>query len=183
VVDLAKGADLTVFLDKLGERLAFERTGTRLYAALLGKFDASEPLPGGPTRAELEKIAAEELQHFEMLRDAMLSLGADPTAITPSADVAAVCSMGLIQVIGDPRMNLKQSLEAILVAELVDNDCWLVLTELARAAGHKKLAEKFRMAVAEEAEHLVKVRTWVKNATLAEGTVAGSKAAKRGDVA
>src|SRR5688500_18094111 len=29
-----------VFIDKLGERLAFERTGTRLYDALLTKFES-----------------------------------------------------------------------------------------------------------------------------------------------
>lgn len=168
VLDMAKGTKATVFLDKLGERLAFERTGTRLYAALLGKLDAAEPLPGGPTRADLEKIHAEEMQHFEMLREVMLSLGADPTAITPSADVAAVSSMGIIQVIGDPRMNLKQSLEAILVAELVDNDAWTVLMDLARAAGHEEIAKRFEVATAEERDHLVKVRTWVRNATLGE---------------
>jgi rubrerythrin len=177
VADAAKGASATVFLDKLGERLAFERTGTRLYAALIGKFDASEPLPGGPTRAELEKIYADERAHFEMLREAMLSLGADPTAITPSADVAAVSSMGIIQVMGDPRMNLKQSLEAILVAELVDNDGWTMLSELANAAGHKALVPRFQQALAQEAQHLMMVRTWVKNTTLNQG--APVKAAMR----
>jgi hypothetical protein len=168
VVDAVKGASPTVFLDKLGARLAFERTGSRLYATLIGKFDASAPLPGGPTRAELEKIHGEEIAHFEMLREAMLGLGADPTAITPSADVEAVSSMGLLQVISDPRMNLKQSLEAILVAELVDNDCWTVLVELARQGGHEELAKRFDRALAEEAVHLANVRTWVQNATLGE---------------
>lgn len=69
-------------------------------------------------------------------------------------------------------MNLKQSLEAILVAELVDNDCWTTLIELARAGGHKALAERFEGALAEEAVHLVNVRAWVRNATLAEGAPA-----------
>ena len=168
VVDMAKGAKATVFLDKLGERLAFERTGTRLYATLIGKFDASEPLPGGPVRADLEKIHREEMEHFEMLREVMLSLGADPTAITPSADASAVASQGIIQVIGDPRMNLKHSLEAILVAELVDNDCWDVLTELATSGGHPQIAQRFQTAIAQEREHLAKVRTWLKNATIGE---------------
>ena len=172
VRDAVKGANANVFIDKLGERLAFERTGTRLYGALLSKFDASTPLPGGPLRADLEQIQREEAAHFEMLREAMIAVGADPTALTPSADVAAVSSLGLIQVLGDPRMNLKQSLEAILVAELVDNDCWATLIELARAGGHKDLAVRFENALAEEAVHLVNVRAWVRNATLAEGAPA-----------
>jgi rubrerythrin len=175
LVDTAKQTKATVFLDKLGERLAFERTGTRLYMALIGKLDASEPLPGGPTRGDLEKIHAQELQHFEMLREVMLGLGADPTAITPSADAGAVSSMGILQVMGDPRMNLKQSLEAILVAELVDNDCWTVLTELALATGHDALAKRFEQATAEEREHLANVRSWVRNATLGEARPSHAK--------
>jgi len=172
VRDMAKGANANVFIDKLGERLAFERTGTRLYGALLSKLDAASPLPAGPEREDLEQIQREEQAHFEMLREVMLSLGADPTAITPSADVTAVTSMGLIQVLGDPRMNLKQSLEAILVAELVDNDCWSTLIELARAGGHDAIATRFVRALEEEEVHLANVRTWVRNATIAEGAPA-----------
>jgi len=166
LVDAAKGKNANVFLDKLGERLAFERTGTRLYGALLSKFDASDPLPAGPTRAELEQIKAEEAAHFEMLREVMVSMGGDPTALTPSADVAAVNSMGLLQVLGDPRMNLKQSLEAILVAELVDNDCWGTLIELARTEANASVVRRFEQAFAEEQVHLTNVRRWVRAATV-----------------
>ena len=161
-----KGKNANVLLDKLGERLAFERTGTRLYEALLSKFDASDGLPGGPTRDELEEIQKEEAQHFAMLREVMISMGGDPTAVTPSADVAAVCSMGLLQVMGDPRMNLKQSLEAILIAELADNDAWDALIELARTEADPSVVERFEEALAEEEIHLENVRRWVRGATL-----------------
>ena len=75
VVDAMKGANATVFLDKLGERLAFERTGTRLYEALIAKHASSEPMPGVPSLADLESIHRDELEHSELLRPAMLSLG------------------------------------------------------------------------------------------------------------
>jgi hypothetical protein len=163
------GTSPTAFLDKLGERLAFERTGTRLYETLIDKFESSAKMAGGPSLEQLQKIHAEELAHFEMLRRAVLSLGADPTVMTPSADVAAVMSMGVLQVVADPRISFVQSLEAILVAELVDNDCWDVLVELADAAGKKDLAAQFRKAVVEERDHLMKVRSWVKSAHLAPG--------------
>lgn len=175
VVDAMKGANATVFLDKLGERLAFERTGTRLYEALIAKHASSEPLPGGPSLADLESIHRDELEHFELLRQAMLSLGADPTAMTPSADVAAVMSSGIVKVIADARTNMKQSLEAILAAELVDNDCWNVLVELARAGGHTKLVTQFEKALADEQRHLAMVRTWVTNATLVHGKSPGQQ--------
>jgi hypothetical protein len=43
-VELMKGKKATVLLDLMGERLAFERTGTRLYECLLVKL---EPTPRG----------------------------------------------------------------------------------------------------------------------------------------
>jgi rubrerythrin len=170
VFKAAKGKNANVLLDKLGERLAFERTGTRLYGALLSKFDASDPLPGGPTRDELEEIQEEEQEHFEMLREILIEVGSDPTALTPSADVAAITSMGLLQVLGDPRISLSQSLEAILTAELVDNDCWETLIELARAEGNETLVGLFEHALSEEQEHLSNVRSWVRAATVHNGS-------------
>jgi hypothetical protein len=161
VVEAMKGQRATVLLDKMGERLAFERTGSRLYEALLVKFDAHGSFEGGPSRAELESILDDELAHAGMLKDAMESLGADPTAMTPSANIAAVASMGVVQVLGDSRTNLKQCLEAILIAELVDESCWEVLTNLARSMGHEELGNEFHQAHLEEQEHLRQVRMWV----------------------
>jgi rubrerythrin len=142
---------------------------------LISKFDASEPLPGGPARADLERIKSEEAAHFEMLREVMITMGGDPTALTPSADVAAVSSMGLLQVLGDPRMNLKQSLEAILVAELVDNDGWTMLIDLARTEGNEAVVRRFEQALADEQVHLSNVRRWVRGSTLQgkQGTASG----------
>jgi rubrerythrin len=169
LVGAVKGKNANVFLDKLGERLAFERTGTRLYEALLSKFDASDPLPGGPNRKDLERIHDDEARHFAMLREVMIKMGGDPTAVTPSADVAAVSSLGLLQVMGDPRMNLKQSLEAILIAELVDTDAWDSLIELARSEADPSIVDRFQEALAEEQLHLANVRRWVRGATMAQG--------------
>jgi rubrerythrin len=150
-----------IFLDKLGERLAFERSGVRLYDALLSKFDAFGTWENGPTRADLEEIRNDELSHFTMLREVMIKLGGAPTAVTPSADVHAVASKGLCAVLADPRTTLSQSLEGILVAELVDNDCWENLSDLATALGQEELAGTFQDALDEEQEHLRRVRSWL----------------------
>ena len=93
------GAHPVVFLDKLGARLAFERMGTRLWEALLSKFDSYGSFTGGPTRDELERIATEEFEHFRLLNEAMIGLGADPTVVTPSANLQANLSKaaGLFQ--------------------------------------------------------------------------------------
>jgi rubrerythrin len=173
-LDAMKGTNASVLIDKLGERLAFERTGTRLYGALVGKCAASPPLSGGPTAEDLREIEADERTHFALVQEVITTLGGDPTAVTPCADVAAVASMGVLQVITDPRMSLKQSLEAILIAELADNEGWALLIELVRAAGHEEIAARFEKAYRSETEHLAKVRRWLRDSTL-QGAMPASK--------
>jgi len=163
-MQMMQGHKPSVFLDKLGERLAFERSGTRLYEALVVKFDASDPHVGGPTRADLVRIRDEELAHYAIIRDAMVKLGADPTAVTPGADITGVMSLGIVQVLNDPRTTFTQCLEAILVAELADNDGWVMLASLAEELGQDEIARDFRHALVQEDEHLQSVRDWLRNA-------------------
>lgn len=90
-----QGGAPSVFVDKLGERLAFERSGTRLYEALIIKYQAAQQatkevlppaaealkaLPGVDVLLEvleedpletLTRIRNEELAHFQMLCDCM----------------------------------------------------------------------------------------------------------------
>lgn len=150
-----------VFLDKLGERLAFERTGVRLYDGLISKYDVLGSWEGGPTRELLAEFRDDELRHFHVLKSAMESLGADPTALTPSGDIVGVEGMGLVQVINDPRTTLPQALHAQLVAELADGEGWDMLVSLAEALGHDAMADDFRDAMRAEEKHLAHVRQWV----------------------
>jgi rubrerythrin len=181
-VDLVKGDKSTVLIDKIAERLAFERGGTRLYEALLVKFDAGEPDESGPTREELEDIRDDEQRHFGILMKALETLGADPTAMTPGANLVGVMSLGLMQVLNDPRTTLTQGLEAVHVAELTDNDCWDALIDLAADFGKDELVEEFAAARDEEREHLLKVRTWIASAVRGQAGVSES-AANRDDAA
>ena len=160
-VKAVKGEQPTLLMDKLGERLAFERTGTRLYEALISKYDAFGSFTGGPTRDDLEHVLREEYRHFTLLQTAIEQLGGDPTAVTPSADLHATAAHGIKMVIVDPRTTLLQSLEAILIAELADNACWEALIELANIAGEDALVQPFQQARLTEQEHLEKVQAWL----------------------
>jgi hypothetical protein len=157
--DLAELTDR--LLDKLGERLAFERAGTRLYEALLSKHEAYGSFEGGPSREDIEHILSDELAHFQMLEDAIRTLGGDPTELTPSANLQLTASQGLPQVLTDPRTNPVQCLEAIVLAELADNECWGALAELANLDGQDDLAGQCQQALQAERRHLEKVRGWL----------------------
>lgn len=148
-------------IDKLGERIAFERTGVRLYEALLSKYAGNDNKASLPPLKLLEQFHQEECMHFYMVSDVMTELGGDPTAMTPAADVCAVASQGWVSVITDPRTSFAQSLEIILQAELVDNAGWENLIDLAEGAGLDEIAKQFQKALEEEAIHLSNVREWV----------------------
>jgi len=155
--DMMKGKSPEVFIDKLGERLAFERNGVRLYEAMIAKarnMDTGNDLVG-----VLQHIRDEEFEHMMLVHAAMEKLGADPTAQTPSADVAGVMAMGIMQVLTDPRTNVAQCMNALLTAELADNAAWELLIELAQAAGHPNIADSFVHAKTQEDDHLVKIKT------------------------
>jgi ferritin-like metal-binding protein YciE len=160
-VNALKGARPTQFVDKLGERLGFERTGVRLYQALISKFVTFGGFPGGPQLADLEQNMREEHQHLQLLTDVLTRLGSDPTVMTPSADLHATMTKGVLEVMVDARTTFVQCLEALLLAELADNDCWESLIEMARKTGEESVVEAFEEALAEEADHLEDVRAWL----------------------
>lgn len=155
-----------MLIDKLGERLAFERTGTRLYDALIAKLETLQEGPASMTLADLQKIRQDEARHFGMLAGAIESIGADPTAQTPCADLAGVESMGLMQVVTDPRTTIAQCLHAILVAEMADEAGWETLIALAEDHGQGAMVSDFTVALNDELAHLQQVRNWFEEATL-----------------
>jgi len=166
--DKLTGSRPEVLLDKLGQRLAFERTGVRLYQALCTKVQAAGHFRLDELYADLVRIAEDEARHFDLLCTAVESLGADPTAQTPCADVSGVASLGLLQVITDPRTTVAQSLDAILTVELTDNAAWELLIALARESGHDDMAESFVSAYEQEEEHLITIKGWLRATVMHE---------------
>ena len=179
-ISTLKGKHPGVFLDKLGERLAYERAGVRLYDALLLKFDSATQLDKGdvlpavqiegedgkaraPETSEemLNRIRSEELEHFQLLSEAIIKMGGDPTSQTPCADVTALASSGFMQVLADPRTTLAQCLNAMLAVELADNAGWELLASLADDMGEADLVGQFLGALAQEQEHLLIVKQWL----------------------
>jgi len=159
-------ATMAVLLDKLSERLAFERMGVRLYEALFNKCETLGETSPGPTLEDIRHIGTEELDHFLMLNETITDLGGDPTVESPSADIAAVASMGIMQVLTDPRSSVPQCLQALLTAELTDNAGWELLIEMASTLGYDEMREKFETALTHEEEHLQNVRDWLSDLIL-----------------
>lgn len=152
------GNKIELLINKMGERLAFERAGTRLYDGLINKCMARGPEKAKDALETLMRIRDEEASHFVLLRDSMREMGVDPTSMTPDADVSGVMSQGIHHVIFDPRTNLSQGIHAILVAEMTDNEGWELLISLSREMGFSEMADRFQAALDAEGEHLLTMR-------------------------
>jgi ferritin-like metal-binding protein YciE len=165
---LLQGERPQAFIDKLAERLAYERSGTRLYDAVIAKFMAHEGELQSASLQEVTEIRNEEASHAALIRTCLEQLGADPTAQTPSADLVGVATAGFLQAAADPRTTLAQTLQVALAAELVDVASWEMLISLAEQMGQDGMVERFRKALDHETEHVAKVRGWYESLTLAD---------------
>jgi ferritin-like metal-binding protein YciE len=157
------GNQPAVFVNKLGERLAFERAGTRIYEAMILKAEvanAQGELPFQIPIDRLQHFRREEGEHFQLLVDCMKKLGVDPTAQTPDADVSALAGSGMMKVISDPRTTFPQCMEAMLALELTDNAAWELLVTLAEDLGQDDMARQFESALSEEQTHVREIREW-----------------------
>ena len=192
-----KGTRPEVLIDKLGERLAFERTGTRLYEAMIMKVSGVQGLGDGGTAADidnaetdayealgtdgnpqaigsrvdllsLQRIRSEEQEHMMLVKQALEELGADPTAMTPCADIAGVTALGVMQTLTDPRTTVAQCLNALLTAEMTDHAGWELRMELAEDLGHDDMAVRFSVAATAEAEHATLVKEWLRTEVMTQ---------------
>jgi len=168
IKDKLMGHNPEVLIDKLGERLAFERSGVRLYELMMlkcaARTDHEVPASG------LQHIRDEESDHFAMLTEAIESLGADSTSMSPCADVTGVASMGIVKVLSDPRTTVAQCLEALLQIELIDNASWELLIKLVANFGLDDTAALFSTALTQEEEHLRMVKGWLEQAVMSEAS-------------
>lgn len=174
---MASGRHPEVLINKLGERLAFERTGVRIYEHLITKCVNSTPNQMTEIRIPVERLTEfrnQESQHFHLLIKSIKSLGADPTAQTPDADAAGITSAGFIKVIADPRTSVSQSLQAMLAVELADNAAWELLIRLAEDMGLSEMATDFRQALHQENTHLVQVKEWYEQSIRSQAGVSVS---------
>src|SRR5690554_6358524 len=156
--DKVLGNNPELLLDKLGSRQDCDRTGVRLYEAMIAKEMTCKG-SGDELDPNLQQIRNDEQAHMILLINAIETLGSDPTAMTPCADLVGVIGSGPLKVITDPRTNIAQALNAILTIELADNAAWELLIALAEQSGHAKIARSFDNALVEEERHVNTIRS------------------------
>jgi bacterioferritin (cytochrome b1) len=145
-------------LDVLSGRLAFERTGVKLYDTVIEKIERNAEPRYHAIVNQLRQIRAEEKEHEEWLEAQIRALGGYPNETTDMAQLETEEGSGIKSVICDGHGKVIHLVHALLAAELADNAGWDVLVKLADDAGDKKAKAAFARRMAEEAKHLLFIR-------------------------
>jgi hypothetical protein len=148
----------TVLLGLLEARLGHERLIGAVFAALLDKHGGDEPVVGGPTRGDLERMRDDELRRIELLQRAIVELGGERRAQPRPTSPRFNSKVGAI--IADPRGNLGQALDALAAVELASSDAWMILADLTAEVGRHEIAASFTRAMADTDRQLLAIRGW-----------------------
>lgn len=155
-----RDVDRDDFVDKLTQRWVVERSAITLYHLAIARL-RDDPAVAALI-PELERFAAQEERHGEMLSQLLGELGHEPRhePATPSVNVAASEMAALLDALRTPALGPRHVLEVVLMAERLDLTGWELLTDLAKEAGlDEDYLRSFRAAGREEAEHEYVART------------------------
>jgi len=147
-------------IDLLNERLAFERTGVRLYDKMILRMRLLEDAQVERMIPKMQRYRDEEKEHEEWLEDQIRELRGDDHLPTEKSVLVLAETQGIERVIArDPR--LPHDFHALLAAELADTAGWDILVRLADAFGDRVASKEFKQRLREEREHLSFVRRTV----------------------
>jgi len=139
-----------VLVDKLCERLAVETGGVALYEAIIAKM-ADENIA-----SRLKHFMHEEAKHRDLLTAYLDKIGASDRE-TPSARLARLEGQAYLKLTGEASTPA-QLLNILVTVELVDENGWEMLINLAHDLGDEDVMHTFSTALKEEKEHLRGVR-------------------------
>lgn len=147
-------------LDLLTERLTFERTGVKLYDIVLSKMQGSGDKSVMKMIPQLKKQRDQEKEHEEWLEEQVRALGSDAHTETDLSELMLREARGVKEVI-ESDDELTHLFHALLTAELVDDNGWKLLVQLADEAQDQEALKSFIQRAREEEDHLVYIRTVV----------------------
>jgi len=144
-------------IDLLNERLAFERTGVRLYDRILLRMRLSDDPQMERMIDRMQRFRDQEWEHEEWLEEQIRALHGDDHLPTEKSVLVMAETQGIERVVHrDPR--LPHDFHALLTAELADNGGWDLLVRIADEFGDYDAKREFRKRLREEQEHVLFVR-------------------------
>jgi len=151
------GKNVGRVIDLLNERLAFERTGVRIYDRMLLRMRLAEDGEVQRMVDRMQRYRDQEREHEEWLEEQIQTLHGDDHVPTEKSVLVLAETQGLERVIHrDPRLD--HDFHALLSAELSDAAGWDLLVRMAEQFGDREARREFKQRHREEQEHVLFVR-------------------------
>lgn len=147
-------------LDLLTERLTFERTGVKLYDNVIAEVKKSKDAAIARMVPQLSKHRDQEKEHEEWLEEQVRALGSDAHTETDLSELIMREARGVKEVV-ETDDELPHLFHALLTAELVDENGWKLLVQLADEAEDEEALRGFIQRAREEEDHLLYMRSVV----------------------
>ena len=144
-------------IDLLKERLAFERSGVKLYDTLLSRLRLSGDSALESLIDQVEHQRDEEQEHGEWLEEQIRALGGDAYGPTEHSVLVQAESEGIERVVRRDQ-SIPHDFHALLTAELADHAGWDLLVQIADELGDSDAKKEFQKRLHEEEGHLLFVR-------------------------
>jgi rubrerythrin len=147
----------SLLMDKLSEFLAVERGGVKLYETAIQQVTDAEVLN------RFREFYQQTRKHVEILSRVIISLGGDPTYMSPGAKMAEEKAQALLSTMAQsdgmgPQQTEMNAIENIVIAETKDHADWELLGHIARRSSDSQLRDVLKPAVdevaPEEDQHL-----------------------------
>jgi bacterioferritin (cytochrome b1) len=152
-------------IDILSERLAFERSGVKLYDRVLTVLRAQHTDDLSRLIGKTQEYRDQEKEHEEWLEALIRDLGGTAHEETERSRLVTRESQGIEAVVKSEE-RWPNLFHALVAAELVDNAGWELLVGLADQANDREVKREFKRRLHEEEEHLLFVRKVVETLSI-----------------
>jgi ferritin-like metal-binding protein YciE len=143
-----EGVEPAFFADLMSACLTHERCGTHLYRSVAGRTRDPE------LRARYEEFGRETEHHVEVLEQLVTDAGGNPNYVSPKARAVEAADAHILQTTfllsgADPMVEEMAMLDAVFLAETIDQANWATLAELAEMMPEQPARDALLAAVAD----------------------------------
>ena len=143
-----------IYVQKVADRLAFERGETRLYSLAINRLQNSSKSSHQEIIDLLKVNRQNEENHAALVKEALRSR--DPGALESWElfDGVNLAYRGFFETIVNPHSDLPRIIQILFFAKLADHAEWEILIHLAQKVSEEKRMSQFEEALTEELKQL-----------------------------
>lgn len=147
-----------IYIQKLADRLAFERGETRLVSLAINRLERAKSAVPSRAISVLQINQSHDETHAELVRKILLSLKPEALDSWRLFDGVNRAYRGFFDVLVSPHSDFLRIFQILYFAKLASNGEWEVLIDLTRKFNGAEASRPFKEALAQERQHLTEIK-------------------------